>query len=58
MKRILPFALLAATVVSNAEASSCAASYAGGAAPKVVNAKMQAKTRELCYEGYATPFPG
>jgi hypothetical protein len=32
MKGILPLALLAAVAASNAEASSCEASYAGGAA--------------------------
>lgn len=38
--------------------TSCPNHYAGGNAPDLVNAKLSAKTREVCYTGYGLLHSG
>lgn len=50
--------LLAATSVSWAATTACPDHFVGGQAPDIVNQKMTAKTREVCYGGYALKHSG
>jgi len=54
---LLAIAALPFAASGNAQ-TSCAASYADGTAPRIVNEKMAAKTQELCYQIYAAMFSG
>lgn len=55
--------LAALTLIVSLTASSalagqtgCPEHFAGGQSPDLINQKLTAKTREVCYSGY-TPFP-
>ena len=60
MFRILAFAatLLAAPAAALAAPSACPQHFAGGDAPDLTNQRLAAKTRELCYGGYAVLHSG
>ncbi|WP_431858291.1 DNA/RNA non-specific endonuclease [Azospirillum sp.] len=60
MLRILAFAaaLLAAPAAAFAAPSACPQHFAGGDAPDLLNQRLAAKTRALCYGGYAVLHSG
>jgi endonuclease G len=43
---------------ANAEKTSCPEHFAGGQAPDLVNQKLAAKTRDICYSGFALKHSG
>jgi endonuclease G len=53
---ILCFLMFAATTY--AQQSSCPEHFAGGQAPDLVNQKLAAKTRDICYSGFALKHSG
>ncbi|HYH38162.1 MAG TPA: DNA/RNA non-specific endonuclease [Azospirillum sp.] len=60
MLRILAFAaaLLAAPAAALAAPTACPQHFAGGDAPDLINQRLAAKTRPLCYGGYAVLHSG
>ncbi len=56
---MLPALLLfALPVTADAAATACPAHYAGAVAPDLINPKLAAKTRELCYSAFAVLHSG
>jgi endonuclease G len=55
---VLLLSYLAATAIAFAGQTSCPEHYAQGQAPEIVNQKMTAKTREICYSGYGSMHSG
>lgn len=49
--------LLSASIALAAD-TSCPEHFAGGKAPDIINQKMTAKTRDVCYSGYALKHSG
>lgn len=49
--------LLSASIALAAD-TACPEHFAGGKAPDIINQKMTAKTREVCYSGYALKHSG
>ena len=43
---------------ANAEQTSCPEHFAGGQAPDLINQKLAAKTRDICYSGFALKHSG
>ena len=60
MLRLLAFvaALLAAPVAAPAAPTACPQHYAGGTAPDLVNERLAARTRELCYGAFSVLHSG
>lgn len=60
MRRILAFAVavLAAPIAAPAAPSACPQHFTGGEAPDLVNERLAARTRELCYTGFAVLHSG
>lgn len=52
------FVLFALPVTANAAPTDCPAYYAGSVAPDLINPKLAAKTRELCYSAFAVLHSG
>ena len=59
-KALALLALLASLTISPAMAgqTSCPEHFAGGEAPDLINQKLDTKTREVCYSGYAIKHSG
>lgn len=51
-------AFLLSAGIALASDTSCPEHFAGGKAPDIINQKMTAKTREVCYSGYALKHSG
>lgn len=51
-------AFLLSAGIALAADTSCPEHFAGGKAPDIINQKMTAKTREVCYSGYALKHSG
>ena len=49
---------LALYILSPAWATDCPQHYAAGVPPVIVKASLQARTQELCFEGYAAMHSG
>ena len=54
----LLLSLLAGLPTAEAAASACPEHYPGGAAPEIIRPSLAARTRELCFEGYAVLHSG
>jgi endonuclease G len=51
-------ALLLSASIALAADTSCPEHFTGGKAPDIINQKMTAKTRDVCYSGYALKHSG
>ncbi len=58
MKKSLLIVVMSATLTLFASGSQCPSNFYNGEAPDIINQKLQPKTIELCYDGFAVKYSG